>query len=47
MTPKGEPTKSEAVQYATGEEQRTTNSPRKNERKQCSVVDVCGDESKI
>ena len=44
---------SEGVQYATGEEQRrTTSSPRKNEVagpkwKQCSVVDMSGDESKI
>ena len=45
--------RSEGFQYATGEEWKTTNnSPRKNEAagpkwKQCSVVDVSGDESKI
>ena len=42
----------EGVQYATGKEWRTINSPRKNEvvglkLKWCSVVDVSGDESKI
>ena len=46
-------TKSEGVQYATGEEQRAiTNSSRKNEakkpkRKLCSVVDVSGGECKV
>ena len=41
------------VQYATGEEwRRTTNSPKENKMaglkwKQCSAVDVSGDESKI
>ena len=53
MTPKDESPRSEGVQYAPGEEWRkTTNSPRKNvavgpKRKQHSVVDVSGDESKI
>ena len=43
----------EGVQYATGEERRTTtNSLRKNEaagpkQKWCSAMDVSGDESKI
>lgn len=31
MTPKDKSPRSEGVQYATGEEQRTTNSPRMNE----------------
>ena len=45
--------RSEVIQYATGEEQRTTtNSPRKNEAAGLKqiwhwVVDVSGDESKI
>ena len=45
--------RSESVQYTTGEEQKTvTNSSRKNEvaepkLKECSVVDVSADESKI
>ena len=53
MTMKDEFPRSEGVQYATGEEQKTTtNSPRKNEVvgpkwKRCSVVDVSSDESKI
>ena len=53
MALKNESPRSEAVQYATGEEQRTnTNSPRKNEaagpkRKWSSAVDVSGDEIKI
>ena len=53
MTPKDESPRSEGVQYAPGEGWRkTTNSPRKNvavgpKRKQHSVVDVSGDESKI
>ena len=53
MALKNESPRSEAVQYATGEEQRTTtNSPRKNEaaglkQKWHWVVDVSGDESKI
>ena len=47
MTLKDEPDRSEAVQYGTGKEKRTINSPIKNERKRCSVVDVSGDESKI
>ena len=53
MTLKDESPRSEGVQYATVEERRrTTNSLRKNEAdgpkwKQCSVVDVSGDESKI
>ena len=53
MTPKDEPSRSEGVQYATGEEQRTTTiSSRKNElagpkQKRQSVVDVSDDESKI
>ena len=52
MTPKEESTRSEGVQYATGEEQRRiTNSPRMNEaagQKQLwySVVDESGNESK-
>ena len=53
MTPKDESSRSEDVQYATGEEwRRITNSPRMNEKVgpnpiQHSVVDVSGDESKI
>ena len=53
MTPKDESPRSESVQNATGEEQRrATDSTRKNKaagpkQKQCSAVDVCGDESKI
>ena len=53
MTPKDESSRSEDVQYATGEEQRRiTNSTRMNEvaepkHIQCSVVDVSGDKSKI
>ena len=45
--------RSEGVQYATGEEQKTTtNSPIKNEVvgpkwKRCPVVDVSSDKSKI
>ena len=53
MAPEDEPPRSEGVQYATGEEQRTTtNSFRRNEvagsrQIQRSVVNVSGDESKI
>ena len=53
MALKNESPRSEAVQYATGEEQRTnTNSPRKNEaagpkQKRHSVGDVSGNESKL
>ena len=53
MTPKDESPGSESVEYATGEDQkRITNSSRMNEvpgpkQIQCSVVNVCGDESKI
>ena len=53
MTPKGKPSRSEGVQYATGEEWRAiTKSSRMNEVagpkwKQCSVVDVSGGESKV
>ena len=53
MTPEYESPRSEGAQYATGEEWRTiTNSSRKNEVakpkwKQCPVVDVSGDESKV
>ena len=51
-TPKDESPRLESVQYATGEQQRTTNSPRKNEtsgskRKWRSAVDVYGEENKI
>ena len=48
-----EPSRSEGVQYATGEEWRAiTNSSRKNDvagpkENQCSVVDVSGGESKV
>ena len=48
-----EPSTLEGVQYATGEEWRAiTNSSRNNEaagpkKKQCSVVDVSGGESKV
>ena len=48
-----EPPRSEAIQYATGEEQRAiTNSSRKNEEtgpkwKQHSAVDISGGESKV
>ena len=53
MTPEDEPRRPEGAQYTTGEEWRAiTNSSRKNEaagskRKQCSGVDVSGDESKV
>ena len=53
VTLKDEFPRSEGFQHAPGEEQRrTTNSPKKNEvagpkQKQCSIVDVSGDESKI
>ena len=53
MTSEDERNRSDGVQYATGKERRaTTYSPRKNEVagpewKQCSVVDMSGDESKI
>ena len=53
MTPEDEPRRWEGVQYATKEEQRAiTNSSKKNEvtgpkQKQCIIVDVSGDESKI
>ena len=48
-----EPSRSEGVQYATGEEWRAiTNSSRKNDvagpkENRCSVVDVSGGESKV
>ena len=50
MTMKDELTRSVGAQYATGEEQR--NSSRKNKemeskQKQCPVVDVTGDGSKV
>ena len=50
LTVKDELTRSVGAQYATGEEQR--NSSRKNEgaepkQKQCPVVDVTGDGSKV
>ena len=49
---KDETLRSEGVQYATGEEQRTTNRPKKNEaavpkQKWHSIVDGSGDEAKI
>ena len=53
MTLKDESPRSDGVQYAAGEEQRTTTkSSRNNEatgpkQKQCSVVDVSDNESKI
>ena len=53
MTPKDESPRSESVEYATGKDQRRiTNNSRMNEvpgpkQIQCSVVNVCGDESKI
>ena len=52
MTTKDESPRLEGVQYTTGEEQRPTKSPKKNEVagpkwKWCSVVDVSGDENKI
>ena len=53
MTPEDEPSSSEGVQYATGEEQRAiTNSSRKNEAagpkwNWSSAVDVSSDESKV
>ena len=52
LTMKDESPRLEGVRYTTGEEGRTTNSPRKNEapgpkRKGYSVVDVSGDENKI
>jgi len=51
MTPEDESPRSKGVQYATGEEQRITSSPRMNEmagpkQKQHSVVNGSGDESK-
>ena len=50
MILKDESPRMEGVQYATGKEWRTINSPRKNEVvgskwKRCSVVDVPNDES--
>ena len=50
MTPEDEPSRSEGIQYATGEEWR--NSYRKNEEtglkhKQCSIVDAPGGENKF
>ena len=53
MMPKDDSPRSEGVQYVTREElRRTTNSPKQNKMaglkwKQCSAVDVSGDESKI
>ena len=53
MTPEDEPPRLEGVQYATGEERRAiTDSSRKNEeaepkQKQCPVMDVTGDGSKV
>ena len=53
IIPKDEFPRLEGVQFAIEKEPRTiTNSPRKNEaarpkQKQCSVVDVSRDESKI
>ena len=53
MTPEDEPSRSEGVQYATGEEHRAmTNSSRKNEvaepkQKRHSVVNMSDGESKI
>ena len=53
MKQEDEPPRSEAIQYATGEEQRAiTNSSRKNEetgpkQKQHSAVDISGGESKV
>ena len=51
MIPEDESPRFEGVQYATGEEQRITNSPRMNEmvgpkRIQHSVVNGSGNESK-
>ena len=37
---------SEGVQHATGEEQKTTSSPKRMKQKWHSIVDVSGDESK-
>ena len=50
MTPEDIPSQVDRCQYATGEEQR--NSSRRNEeaepkRKQCPVMDVIADESKV
>ena len=50
MTPEDEPPRTEGVQYAIGQEWRNTS--RKNEEagpewKQCSVVDMSGDENKV
>ena len=53
MTPKDEPSGSEGIQYAAGEEQRAIlNGPRENEVdelkwKRCSIVDVSGGERKF
>ena len=53
MTPKGEPSREDCVQYVTGEEWRTAaNSSRKNavaglKWKCCSAEDLSGDERKI
>ena len=53
MMAEDEPPRLEGVQYATGEELRTiTNSSGKNDvagpkRKQCSVMDMFGGESKV
>ena len=50
MTLKDELARSVGAQYATGEEQRTSsrrNEEAESKRKQCPVVDVSGDESKV
>ena len=53
MTLEDEPPRSEGIQCAAGEEQRAImNSSRKNEdtepkRKQCPIMDVTGDVSKV
>ena len=50
MTLKEVPPRSVGVQYAAGEEWRhssTKNEKARPKRKWCSVVDVCGDESKV
>ena len=53
MTLKDESSRSEGIQYATGEKwRRITNSPRKKEtaepkQKRCSDMEASGDESKI
>ena len=50
MAPEDEPPRSEGVQYAIGQEWRNTSRKKEEagpEWKQCSVVDMSGDENKV